>query len=281
MPEKAAVAIEYSKAQVDLVRATCLYVATKLGDYMDDIIIVGGLVPSLLIDQNNLPEDSDRHVGTMDLDVGLSIAIFDNGRYQAITDRLRSAGFTQDVNEQGNPTRQRWTIIGTDKVTVDFLIPPSSKDDQAGKIRDIESDFAAVITPGLSLAFVDRRNITLSGKTIFGEKATRDIWVCGPGAFTVLKALAFNERGENKDAYDLYYNIRNFGAGVNEVADALKPLIAEAEAKDALKILKNDFSDHESVGPLRVARFLTGAPDDTIQADVVGFVAELLRLCDK
>jgi hypothetical protein len=27
------------------VRATCLYVATKLGDLMDELVVVGGLVP--------------------------------------------------------------------------------------------------------------------------------------------------------------------------------------------------------------------------------------------
>ena len=27
--------------------------------------------------------------------------------------------------------------------------------------------------------------------SILGEKTRRDIWVCGPGAFVILKALAF------------------------------------------------------------------------------------------
>jgi len=104
MPEKPSSASEYSKEQVRLVTATCLYVATILGDYMEQAVIVGGLVPSLLIDQENLPNGADSHAGTMDLDVGLTLAIFDNKRYQAITDRLRSAKFSPDVNEQGNLT---------------------------------------------------------------------------------------------------------------------------------------------------------------------------------
>ena len=32
--------------------------------------------------------------------------------------------------------------------------------------------------------------------------------MCGPGAFVVLKALAFRDRGEPKDAYDLVYVLR-------------------------------------------------------------------------
>jgi hypothetical protein len=37
----------YPAGQVDVVRTTCLYVATKLGDLADETVIVGGLVPSL------------------------------------------------------------------------------------------------------------------------------------------------------------------------------------------------------------------------------------------
>ena len=276
MPEKPTTAKEYSIEQAELVRATCLYVATKLDDLMEHIVIVGGLVPSLLIDQDSIPEGDDKHVGTMDLDIGLALAIFDGSRYQAITDRLRNAEFTHDVNDMGNPTRQRWKVEKPRKVTVDFLIPPSKDDDEGGKIRDIEHDFAAVISPGLRLAFVDRKKIALSGKTIFGEKAARDIWVCGPGAFVVLKALAFRKRGENKDAYDLYYHIRNFGNGVHDIADALKPLISEVETKESLEILRQDFIDIDGLGPSRVAKFLTGGKDDEIQADVVGFVRQFL-----
>ena len=55
MPEKPSRAADYSKEQIQLVKATCLYIATILGDYMEQAVIVGGLVPSILIDQENLP----------------------------------------------------------------------------------------------------------------------------------------------------------------------------------------------------------------------------------
>ncbi len=232
MPEKPSSAADYSKEQIQLVKATCLYIATILGDHMEQIVIVGGLVPSLLIDQNNLPEGADSHVGTTDLDMGLTIAIFNDKRYQAITDRLRSAGFSPDVNEQGNLTRQRWKIEKIGKVTVDFLVPQISNDDVGGEIKDIEKDFAAVITPGLELAFKDRIKITLEGFTLFAEKAKREVYVCGAGAFVVLKALAFRIRGESKDAYDLFYHIRNYGSGVGDIAKDLQPLLHEKETKN-------------------------------------------------
>lgn len=276
MPDKPTTADGYRGEHLGLVRATCLYVATKLGDLMDDLVVVGGLVPSLLVDQAALSEGTAAHVGTMDLDVGLTIALLNEGRYRELTDRLRRAGFEPDVNDQGNPTRQRWKFAD---VTLDFLIAPSHPSDRGGTLRDIEPDFAAIIAPGLHLAFEDRLQVTLTGKTILGENATRTIWISDAGSYVVLKALAFDGRGENKDAYDLHYVIRNYGSGIEDVAARLRPLLTDSAAGKALDVLRRDFLEHEAVGPRRVALFLTGGPDDEIQADVVGHVSALLAAC--
>jgi hypothetical protein len=50
MPEKPKFAAGYPPDQIARVTSTCLYLATKLGDLMDELVVVGGLVPSLLID---------------------------------------------------------------------------------------------------------------------------------------------------------------------------------------------------------------------------------------
>ncbi len=281
MPDKPKRASEYRSEQVELVRATCLYVATKLGDLMDELVVVGGLVPSLLIDQATLPEDTDPHVGTMDLDVGLTLALLDEGRYKTLTERLRAAGFTMDTNEDGNMTRQRWKVESVGGVTVDFLIQPSLAGDKGGRLRNLEPDFAAIIAPGLKLAFQDQQRVTIEGQTLFGEKATRAFWICGAGAFVVLKALAFDGRGENKDAYDLHYVIRNYGGGPGDVVAKLQPLLGDPDTQKALGILRRDFLDPESLGPRRVAEFIVGGRDESIQADVAGFASQLLDKCAK
>jgi hypothetical protein len=164
---------------------------------------------------------------------------------------------------------------------VDFLITPSLDTDKGGDLRHIEKDFAAVITPGLRLAFHDKKKVPLKGVTLMGEKAEREIWVCGPGAFIVLKALAFHQRGENKDAYDLYFVIRNYRSGIDEVCECLRPLLKEVETKRALEILIRDFVDPDSLGPSRVAQFLYNEPNPDLQADVAGYTRELLDQCSK
>jgi hypothetical protein len=137
-----------------------------------------------------------------------------------------------------------------------------------------------VLARGLPLAFRDRKQVSLTGKTLRGEDATRILWVCGAGAFMVLKALAFRGRGENKDAYDLLYVLQNYGTEyIAEVAAALRPLLDHAVAHEALQVLKEDFSTARSLGPMRAAEFLARS-DDAYRADLAGAVVELIRLLD-
>ena len=107
------------------------------------------------------------------------------------------------------------------------------------------------------------------------------MWVVGPGAFVILKALAFRGRGENKDAYDLFYVLRHLEAGLADIVRRLQPHAGDASARDALAFLKEDFAEIDSVGPRRVAEFLLGRLDEELQADARGLVLDLLELCQR
>jgi len=269
----------YSAEYRDAVRATCLYLATKLGDLDDDLVVVGGLVPTLLIPHQNLPPGALSHVGTMDLDLGLGLGILDEERYVELADQLAQAGFEPKRNENNNVQPQIWSTGEASNVTVDFLIQPVEAEAVPGKIFHLQGGkLAAFIIPGLDLAFRDRVRVTLDGLTIRQENASRQVWVCGPGAFVVLKALAFRKRGTNKDAYDLFYLVRNYGQGIGDVADRLRPLQDSEHCQKAIQIIQEDFLDENGLGARRAAEFLTGGPDPNIQADVVSAMSELLDL---
>lgn len=280
MKGKPTLADGYLSAAVQLVRSASLYIATKLGDLRDDFVIVGGLVPSLIIPQTELPGSRPLHVGTLDVDLGLAIAILNHQRYHEFCERLRNAGFQPDTNDAGNPTNQRWRIESEGhEVTVDFLIPATLQSDKGGALRNLEEGFAAIITPGLELAFEDRRLVTLEGRTLHREQASREVWVCEAGAFTVLKALAFDGRGENKDAYDLIYTLQNYGNGIEDVFNRLQPLLNAPSTRKALAALERDFIRVDSVGIMRLAEFLGDQEDETIRADAAGAVRSLIGLC--
>ena len=274
----------YSREETEQVEAACLTVAVTLGAFMDRLCIVGGLVPSLLIDREigPEPETGAGHPGTNDLDIGLEIALLDDEQYAEIGRRLRREGFGPDRNEQDNPTPQRWKL-GDLKVTIDFLLPPIPGAERGGSIQPLEGDLAALIAPGLQLASDEREEIEIAGHTLKGEKVERVVPVCGPATFVVLKALAFSDRAEPKDAFDLVYVLRRWPGGIADIAERLARHAANngPVVKDALDHLARDFADPETLGPKRVAEFEGEAGDDpdAIAADAHGYVDDLLKAC--
>lgn len=271
----------YSHEELEQVKAACLTIAVTLGAYLQDICIVGGVVPALLIDAGRGDGDA-LHPGTNDLDVALALAVLDDERYAEISARLRAEGFEPDVNEAGNVTVQRWRLENL-RVTVDFLIPPAPGHDAGGRVQNLEGDFGALITPGLQLAFDECVAIELAGHTLKGERVRRTIPVCGPAAFVVLKALAFGDRGEPKDAYDIVYVIRHTPGRGQAIADRLSRH-AEGHTTTvarALALLARDFDGPDGLGPQRAAHFTVAEPHelDDAAADAYGYVDDLMKGC--
>lgn len=262
----------YHSEDLDRVRRAALTLATYLHDFRDDLVIVGGLVPNLLITNAD-----ETHVGTLDLDVGLGLPLLHESRYAELVDHLESSGFRPDTNSAGKPANHRWKHKGHD-VTVDFLIAPLEASRPGQQTRIIDERLSAVLSPALPLAFQDRVEIELTGRTLAGETAARTLGVCGPGSFIVLKALATRGRGEPKDAYDLLYFLRNYGVSLEAVADLMRPLLGHPEAQRALEILKEDYCDLENIGPVRAAAFLGRESDVDYRSDQAGTVRALLRL---
>jgi len=255
-------------------RRMCLHVATILGDLLDEIVVVGGLVPYLIIDQEVAVEP---HVGTRDLDLGLSIAVLDDQRYREISARLRDRGFRPGKNQAGNTTRQTWELPGQ-PITIDFLISRTDAGPSPGKLQNLEGDFAAIVAAALPLAFRDSLIVPIGGTTLADEVAERSVKVCGPAAFVAMKAHAIKLRAKDKDAYDLVYVLKHYGDGTaGEVAARYAAFAGVAEAEQALEILRSDFATTDHLGAVRAARFATGQKDANLQADAFGYVQAFLE----
>jgi hypothetical protein len=98
----------YRREETEQVEATCLTIGLALGSLMNQMCIVGGLVPSLIIDRDPQPDDKsdEAHVGTNDLDVGLAVAL--PSRYWISSNTPRSVGGC--AQRVSNPTS---TKMGT------------------------------------------------------------------------------------------------------------------------------------------------------------------------
>jgi Domain of unknown function (DUF1814). len=261
---------DYTPEAFERVRQTVLHVATVLAHWVEHVTLIGGAVPSLLIPQGELPDGAEQHPGTIDVDLGLELMVLDDEGYASIADLLRHAGYKAVEKEEDRIRRQTWRsdpALGT-PVTIDFLIPRSPQQPRNVRLQNLESDFAAVIADGLQLVERDRRKIRLAGRTLRGEVADRQIWVCGPASFVVLKARAIHLREKPKDAYDLHYILVNWEGGDPSIALSLRAFLDDRDAQEAVEFLKTEYASLDSVGPSRAAFFRYGEASDANQDDI-------------
>ena len=271
-------ASEYTTEQLERSRRALLQLAVALGDHAGDVVLVGGLVPVFLVDQDS-STGRDGHVGSADVDLGLSIVVVDGHRYDELSRRLAGRGFLPGRNSAGNPTKQRWVFESDDSIVVDFLIDEAQTGHPPwGRVMHLGRDLGALRVQGLSLAFQDVADRVVRGETLDGAYAERTIRVCGPAAFIVLKALAFRNRDARKDAYDLEYVLRSIDGGLDLVADRFRALCDDPAAILALSLLREDFASEAATGPRAASEFLFRRINPDFVADFVGNVRHFLKL---
>lgn len=243
----------------------------------NDVVIVGGLVPSLLFSNEEPDPLLGTHVGTRDIDIALSLLILDEERYKTIRELMIDNGFTNDTSEEGNIIRQRWILSGRG-VEVDFLMPLDPPDGPgAGKPQHLTRDFAAIKVLGLDLAIEHKQMIDLTGVDLNGVQLTRAIPVCRPEILIVLKAIAIVERLKPKDAYDLCFVLRKIEGGPSAAASWLKGLPLHKALERMEQSLRDNFKSIDDVGPRRVAQFM-GDESEDLRAQALAAVLDFLRV---
>jgi hypothetical protein len=268
-------ASEYTPESLQRAVATCLTIAQVLGDtIMSDAVLVGGLVPTLLYAGIAPAPDLGAHVGTLDVDLAMDLVIFDEERYEEVAACLRRADFAPEETVEGNVRRQRWGA--TNGAKVDFLLPPVPPDKMGGKLQSLTKEFAALTMLGLDLAIKYRQLHEVSGIDLQERNVTREIPLCPPNVFVVLKALAIRGRKKAKDAYDIHYVLKHDPAGPDAIGRSLIPLLDQGAVRSALSSLRRDYNDVDGRGPQDVCSFLGQRGDDALAGDALAHVLALL-----
>ena len=78
---------DYDTLQVDAARSVLLELVRLLAEYRDDIVVVGGWVPALLI-----PQDRKPHIGSTDVDLALNHRTLTGPGYKTILPAARGTG---------------------------------------------------------------------------------------------------------------------------------------------------------------------------------------------
>ncbi len=263
----------YSDDYSEFCERTLVTLLRYLGPWKRGIYLVGGLAPIYLIGPSGEEEEREGYMGTQDVDIVLDVAIFGEiGAYKRLEQNLKDAGFkrvTKRTDEdEVTPEHWRWSREVTPKITVVVDLLQDAEPGRGGRVGPLpkEKRLSALGIPGAHLAIQDYITVTLKAQLLDDGGVTEEtIRVANIVPFVVLKALAYDDRGEPKDANDLIYCLQYYKDGPASVAKAfaesMQASTGEPLIPRAVEILRSRFASDDSTageqkdGPISYARF--------------------------
>lgn len=270
----------------------------NLGPHRDSLVLVGGLTPRYLVPER--PPIVPQHAGTLDLDVVIDLVILeDTEAYRTLEENLKKIGFERGENDKGQKVNWRWKVRMEDGTTIVLELLADHPSMRGGRVQPIpeEGQISALNIPHSSIVFeqFDTAEVTAE---LLGEngQATETIRHANIVSFSCLKAFAYDDRQERKDAHDLVYCLEHVSQPPAEVAAMFRSALNGKHAdviRRSLDLLRNRFSTDKNVegyvkdGPVAVAKFELGEDDDLREAralrqrEAADIIETLLKAVDK
>ena len=249
---------EFTTARCERALVTLL---GDIGPWSERVYLAGGLAPRYIV--GSLPEGARPHVGTTDVDLVIGLAVGDESpeAYRTLENNLKKADFKAESSFRWLKNVEGVTVI------VEFLCETDQV--EPGKIfkprEGTGSGLGAFNVRGAQLVTRDYMERVIEAERLDdGGLSTVTVRVADILSYTVLKILAFQDRHENKDSYDLIYCLLNFGEGPEDAgrAAAQSAIRGEPQVRDALQLLAERFESADHDGPHAYGMFLADDGDD-------------------
>ena len=254
-----------------------------LGPWKDSVYLVGGLTPRYLV--RDVPPGGRAHAGTLDVDIVVDVEmVMDTDAYRTLEQNLRRLKFRRAANEKGQKLSWRWETRTEHEALVILELLTDAPHIAGGRVQPLPTDGAisALNIPHSSIVFDLYQVIEIQAELLDGNGfATEQVKHASLVSFTCLKALAFDQRFERKDAYDLIYCIEHAPGGPDAAAESFRGALESSHGaviQDTLRILRRCFvrddmtEGYRKDGPVSVAKFEVGEGTDPEERE-----ARLLR----
>lgn len=272
-------ASDYDDRTTTAVKTVLVEIGQILGSFKGKFAVVGGAVPWLLLNNEEMP-----HVGSVDVDLGLDAEALGDGEYATLIDALRDHGYAQrEGMRRFQLVRQIPAKDGGPPIDiiVDFLMPRHAE--IVKNVPPLINDFAVQRADGADLALRFYQMVAIDGPLPQGGTNRVEIAVCSIPALLPMKGHALKGRYKQKDAYDVYYCVRNYPGGIEQLARDCRPVLERPSGKEGFQYIAEKFNSIDDYGPTCVRRFVEGTnilgerTPDQWQQDAFGQVDELLR----
>ncbi len=272
------IATDYDDRGARAAHAVLVELGQVLGAHRDAIVVIGGSVPSLLMTGLG-------HIGTLDIDLNLNPDKLADHGYADLVEKLLAAGYERGL-EGMKPFQIRRTVELRDgglpvAVIVDLLMPKGAKTKKHRPpliqgLRVQEAD-------GGDVALRHNLKLLIEGTMPDGRRNSVEMLVASIPALLVMKGYALVQRDKKKDAYDIYFSVRNCPGGFDSLISECLSLLDDPVAREGFSNIAAKFDRADGFGPTTVRMFLSGAglPEgmtpDQVQQDAFGQVRALLQ----
>ena len=187
-------AADYERRTTEAVKSVLIEIGQILGSFRGKFAVIGGAVPWLLLDNDNM-----RHIGTMDIDLDLNAEALGGGEYVRLINALTEHGYAR------GPEQHRFQLVRqvppTDggkpiNVIVDLLMP---RDAEIAKNQPpYINDFAVMRADGAELALRFCETVVVDGPMPEGGINRVRIAVASIPALLAMKGFALDGRFKQK-----------------------------------------------------------------------------------
>jgi len=167
-------AADYDDRTTAAVKKVLLEIGQILGSFQGKFAVIGGAVPWLLLDEEDMP-----HVGTLDIDLGLDAEALGDGEYATLVGALMGNGYQQRRElRRFQLVRQVAAADGGPAidVIVDFLMPLDAE--IVKNVPPLISQFAVQRASGADLALRFYQMVAIEGAMPEGGRNRVEIAVC-------------------------------------------------------------------------------------------------------
>ncbi len=239
---------DYNKIAVKAAYSVLIEVVRVLGEYRENIVLIGGWVPQFLFQHK-----SEFHTGSIDVDLALDHKRIGDEAYKGIHDLLLERKYKQ--GKQPFIFHRSVNIEGTEvSVQVDLLsgeYEGTGKSHRHQKVQEIR----ARKVRGCDLAFDDPIEVTIEGNLPGGAKDSAIIRVASIVPFLIMKAIVLDDRLKEKDAYDIYYCLKQYSDKLDDLVAEFRPHLKNGLIQEGLAKLAKNFASVEHTGPKFVGAF--------------------------
>ena len=262
-------------------RSALLELTRALKPYSDALVLVGGWVPYLLIEDHPRPGNPFTHVGSIDIDLVVDPGRIGEEEYRTIVETIADVGWKWIEGKRFSFLRTVPCEDGVPRdIQVDFLTPVLEGPGRKHRHRPIQRDLQARTMRGAELALTHRGVRRFSGTLPGGAETMVDFQMLDVAGCLGTKGIALGERYKHKDAYDIVSILDDYGSGISEIARLVRPFGQDPLMEEAIHVLADKFRNERSEGPTWYAEFLGGDRDarEANSQRALQLTSEFLRL---